>query len=84
MKTHVTLLTRDWSAYAKEEDYEKLKNAMINKTVVEFTDLFGAPTTLDGAKLVFVFISSERERALYHEFGKMKEAEEEEAEPSWK
>jgi len=53
MKTHVKVCTRsDWSTYVKEEDFDVLRQAMIDKEVVEVQNLFGTREMLNGGDII--------------------------------
>ncbi len=86
MKTHIKVCTKsDWSTYVKIEDFDVLKNAMLDKEVVEIQNLFGTRELIDGGDITTAHISTEESRALYEDFAKMlKDEEPEEEDPSWK
>jgi len=84
MKTHVKICMKsDWTTYCLEEEFDRVKNAMINKEIVEVVNLFGGPEILNGADIAVVLISTVESRMAYEEYEKMikDELEEEDGEP---
>ena len=71
MEDHIKVCLEDWTAYFKKEDYDKLKQAMIDKKVIELRGLFGTLDVIDGARIANMHISTAESRALYEEFEKM-------------
>lgn len=69
----------EWSTYFKEKDYDKLKEAMKNKEIIELHNLFDSLEVVDGAMIEVMHISTVRSRAAYERFEKMMTDEEKEA-----
>jgi len=73
----------DWVTYLKEEDFDKVGKAMINKDVVRIRNLFGMPELLDAGNIAVLFVSSVKSRAEYEEFEKILNTEGEEEKEAW-
>ena len=87
MKTHVKVCMKsDWTTYCLEEHFDKIKDAMLNKEIVEVRNIFNGREILDGSNIAVVLMSTVESRAAYEEFEKMINDETEEFKkenPEW-
>jgi len=80
METYTKVCTKsDWTMFFKEEDYERVRDAMINGVFLELENLFGSRETIDGSDLINVFVSTKEGRLKYEQLAQMLKNEEEEA-----
>ena len=81
METFVKVcMKNDWVSFCKEEDFERLGQAMADKDTIRIDNLFGAEEFIDAGNIAILFISSIETRALFEEFDKMIDSEGEEKE----
>jgi len=85
MENHVrVILADDWVCYFETACYESLKEAMMDKKVIELKNLFDQPVVIKGETILYIMMSTVEGRAIYDKFNKLMKDEEEEEDPSWK
>lgn len=85
METHIKVCMKsDWSTYVTHEDFDRLKEAIIDKRVVEVQNLFGTRELIDGGDVATAHISTVESRLKYEQFAQRLSDEEEEAKPKEK